>query len=125
VHESVNHPSTEPAAISAEPDRADALDQALAHIAELEALLEDLPGIFERKFEQRLQPVLERQQRLLEENQQLHQEVLQLQPAPGEVRLRFNPESHAPAKPELLLPPVPRRAPLRFAALRRQDDAAA
>ena len=125
MHESVNHPSTEPTVISAQPELADALGQALAHIAELEALLEDLPGIFERKFEQRLQPVLERQQRLLEENQQLRQEVLQLQPAPGEVRLRFNPESNATAKPELLLPPVPRRQPLRFAALRRKDDQAA
>jgi hypothetical protein len=56
---------------------------------EVEQLLEDLPGIFERKFEQRLQPVLDRQQLLIEENQRLRAQVERLLPQPGEVRLRF------------------------------------
>lgn len=41
------------------------LAEAQQQIAELEALLEEIPKIFERKFEQRLQPVLERQNQLL------------------------------------------------------------
>ena len=41
------------------------LAEAQQQIAELEALLEEIPEIFERKFEQRLQPVLERQSQLL------------------------------------------------------------
>ena len=58
-------------------------------VAELEALLADLPGIFERKFSQRLQPLLESQQLLMEENNRLRLQVERLLPAPGEVRLRF------------------------------------
>ena len=50
-------------------------EQTEARLAEMEALLEELPGIFERKFSQRLQPVLERQQLLMEENQRLRAQV--------------------------------------------------
>ncbi|RCL55140.1 MAG: hypothetical protein DBW85_00605 [Synechococcus sp. MED-G71] len=64
-------------------------EQSAAKLAELETLLADLPGIFERKFSQRLQPVLERQQLLMEENSRLRLQVERLLPAPGEVRLRF------------------------------------
>jgi hypothetical protein len=42
------------------------LAEARLQITELEALLADLPDIFERKFSQRLQPVLERQKQLLD-----------------------------------------------------------
>jgi hypothetical protein len=48
------------------------LATALAEITSLNELLEDIPEIFERKFQQRLQP-------LLAENQALRHEVLQLQ----------------------------------------------
>jgi DNA repair exonuclease SbcCD ATPase subunit len=58
------------------------LARAQAQIAELEALLEDLPGIFERKFQQRLEPLLERQQHLLEDNNKLRQELRSLNAAP-------------------------------------------
>ena len=71
------------------------LAEARLQIAELEALLEEIPQIFERKFEQRLQPVLERQNQLLEDNADLRQQVQRLAPCPGEVRLRFNPGSAA------------------------------
>lgn len=47
----------------------------------MQALLEELPALFEDKFRQRLQPLLEQQQRLLDENANLRQHLLQLQPA--------------------------------------------
>ena len=97
------------------------LAEARLQIAELEALLEDLPEIFERKFQQRLQPVLERQERLLEDNSALREQIQQLAPVPGEVRLRFNPPGRGSGSgPELMLPPVPSRPPWR--RLRRGDD---
>ena len=39
-------------------------------LAELRELLETLPEIFERKFEERLSPMLTQRQRLLEQNEQ-------------------------------------------------------
>jgi len=51
------------------------LATALAEITSLNELLEDIPEIFERKFQQRLQP-------LLAENQALRHQVLQLQSSP-------------------------------------------
>ncbi len=80
-------------------------------IAQLESLMEDLPAIFERKFKQRLQPVLERQEQLLADNRDLEQQIRQLAPAPGEVRLRFNPDARE-AHPEtaIRLPQLPAQA---------------
>ena len=49
----------------------------------MQALLEDLPSVFENKFRQRLQPLLEQQQRLLSENTMLRQHLHQLQPGVG------------------------------------------
>ncbi len=46
----------------------------------MQALLEELPSMFEDKFRQRLQPMLEQQQRLLDDNANLRQHLLQLQP---------------------------------------------
>ena len=69
------------------------LAEARLQITELESLLQDLPEIFERKFVQRLQPVLERQEQLLADNRELQHQIRRLAPAPGEVRLRFNPEA--------------------------------
>ena len=45
----------------------------------MEALLEDLPGIFEVKFRERLQPLLEQQQQLLSDTADLKQQLLVLQ----------------------------------------------
>jgi hypothetical protein len=46
----------------------------------MQALLDDLPRIFEGKFEGRLQPLLEQRQRLLEGNQELRAQLSQLLP---------------------------------------------
>ena len=85
------------------------LAEARLQITELEALLADLPDIFERKFSQRLQPVLERQEQLLADNRSLHQHIQLLAPAPGEVRLRFNPEAGPDAAAAIQLPQLPQR----------------
>ena len=50
----------------------------------LHEMLEDLPEIFERKFRQRLQGVMEQQQRLLADNQALRDRLYALQPAGSE-----------------------------------------
>jgi hypothetical protein len=55
------------------------LATALAEITSLNELLEDIPEIFERKFQQRLLP-------LLAENQALRHQVLQLQSSPTEFK---------------------------------------
>jgi hypothetical protein len=101
------------------------LAEARLQIAELEALLEDIPEIFERKFEQRLQPVLERQERLLEDNADLRQQIQLLAPVPGEVRLRFNPGATSTTS-RLALPQLPSRAPIRrLSRAERQGPSAA
>ena len=69
----------------------------------MQSLLEDLPNVFETKFRQRLQPLLEQQQRLLSENTALRQHVHHLQAG--------NPAAHQP----LLLPPQRERPRLRRA----------
>lgn len=63
------------------------LETAQAELHSLHQLLEEIPEIFERKFEQRLQP-------LLAENQALRQQLRQLKPA-----------DPAPRRPPLLSPP--------------------
>ena len=85
-------------------------DQAASKLEELESLLENLPDIFERKFSQRLAPVLERQKLLMEENEHLRSQVERLMPQPGEVRLKFPqassddtpPQTNAESLPPLL-----------------------
>ncbi|MEB3104698.1 MAG: hypothetical protein VKN17_02830 [Cyanobacteriota bacterium] len=56
------------------------LSAAREELAAVQALLEELPQIFERKFQSRLQPILGEQERLLQENSALRQQLLQLQP---------------------------------------------
>ena len=56
------------------------LERARQQIAELEALLAELPGIFERKCSERLEPILERQRLLSAEKEQLEQSQHQLKP---------------------------------------------
>ena len=64
-------------------------DQAVTKLKELEELLDKLPEIFESKFTQRLEPVLERQRLLHEENSRLRAQVEQLISQLGNVRLEF------------------------------------
>ena len=75
------------------------LEQSLGQLAELEQLIVELPGIFERKFAQRLQPLLERQRLLSEDNHALREHLqLGLPPArEGQARLGQLPK--APAAP--------------------------
>ena len=59
----------------------------------LHQMLEDLPEIFERKFRQRLQAVLEHQQHLLADNQTLRDRLFALGPAAPVERPRLPPAS--------------------------------
>ena len=89
------------------------LEQARRQLADYEALLEDLPGMFERKFQQRQQPFLLQHQLLARDNQSLR-EILkragrQIPPPPP-------PSVLQPAAPELAEPsdptqPSPGQAP--------------
>ena len=67
----------------------------------MQALLEDLPGLFEDKFQQRLQPMLDQQQRLLSENANLSQHLLQLQPGSDTSTQRLLLPQQKPARPRL------------------------
>ncbi|MCP9927070.1 hypothetical protein [Cyanobium sp. CH-040] len=49
-------------------------------LAAMRALLDDLPRIFESKFENRLRPLLEQKERLLHGNEGLREQLRQLQP---------------------------------------------
>jgi hypothetical protein len=72
-------------------------DRLEEELESLHRLLEDLPEIFENKFRQRLQLVLDQQRRLLADNQMLREHLFALQPAPP------SPEA-AGAKVRLLMP---------------------
>jgi hypothetical protein len=67
------------------------LEAARDEIAALHEMLEDLPEIFERKFRQRLQAVLDHQQRLLADNQALREHLFALGPAAAVERPRLPP----------------------------------
>jgi hypothetical protein len=57
------------------------LESSRAEVTALHEMLEDLPEIFERKFRQRIQGLVEDQQRLLNENQLLRDRLYALTPA--------------------------------------------
>lgn len=75
---------------------ADELERTRRDNEQLQALLEELPEIFERKYQQRLEPLLEHQYRLLEDNALLMDQLRQLQGADA-----------AAAAPQLLPAPAP------------------
>ena len=88
------------------------LSEARERLAEMEELLRDLPEIFERKFQQRLQPLLERHDRLLEDNQQLRQQMRQLTATNAEMR-QLPPARAAADKPVTAAPePAAATSPL-------------
>lgn len=62
----------------------------------MQALLEDLPSLFEDKFRQRLQPMLDQQQRLLSDNANLRQHLLQLRPGSDTGAQRLLPPQQEP-----------------------------
>jgi|694.fasta_scaffold83710_5 hypothetical protein len=53
-----------------------ALQDIRRRIAALESLLDDLPELFESRFRQRLQPLLDQQQNLLHDNAVMRQQLL-------------------------------------------------
>ncbi|MBM5800311.1 MAG: hypothetical protein FJ077_05630 [Cyanobacteria bacterium K_DeepCast_35m_m2_023] len=102
--------------------RLEALAEIRAWIAAMEALLEELPAMFEAKFQDRLQPLLDQQQRLLSGNADLRQQVLLLQgsdqvvgrrprllPLPGRRRLQPAPSPGDDAEPPTGASAVPTR----------------
>ena len=97
------------------------LTEARQQIAELEALLEQLPDIFERKFQQRLEPFLDQQQRLLADNSDLRQQMRALMPArDNQIDERIEGSTSRDAAPDhagsrLILPSVPGRIDFRRA----------
>jgi hypothetical protein len=89
-------------------ERQEELEQELAKTREelqaMQALLEELPNLFEDKFQQRLQPMLEQQQQLLEDNANLRHHLLELQPGPdaGRQKLLLPGERNLPRVREAL-----------------------
>ncbi|MGB7565131.1 MAG: RodZ domain-containing protein [Prochlorococcaceae cyanobacterium] len=96
------------------------LEAARAQLADLEGLLGDLPQMFERKFEQRLEPLLDQQRLIAEENQRLLDQVRHVlgsgDPPGGRPALPAAGEM-APAKAE-----VPPRQPESQAVRGSPDD---
>lgn len=78
------------------------LQAAREELHALHELLEELPAIFERKFQQRLKAALQDQRRLLGENQELRRSLAALMP--GATMPVANPSTR------LLLPPALERA---------------
>ena len=77
------------------------------HIAELEALIGELPEIYERKFEQQLQPLLEQERLLLQQNLLLRDQLLRALPGHGAQLLLPPSQAKAPVSPS----PVPVSGP--------------
>lgn len=86
----------------------------------MQALLAELPGIFERKFQQRLEPILQQQHQLQEENSGLRDQMRQLPPAAAP----HDPEWPNPRQPSLLMPSLPQRREMRITRQRRNSDPA-
>ena len=79
------------------------------HIAELEALISDLPEIYERKYEQQLQPLLEQERLLLQQNLLLRDQLQRALPGMA-ARFLLAPAAAPwpPAQPQPSQPPAPR-----------------
>ncbi|MFN9547782.1 MAG: DUF2272 domain-containing protein [Cyanobacteriota bacterium] len=68
-------------------------------IASYQGLLRDLPDIYERKFNERLKPVLDRQQHLIDEREQLLQRLQASLPSTGGESRKLLPPMPDPALP--------------------------
>ena len=80
------------------------------HIGELEALISELPEIYERKFEQQLQPLLEQERHLLQQNLLLRDQLQRALPATA-ARLLL-PAAPTQASPAPRATKVPARPPV-------------
>ena len=78
--------------------------------AALHEMLEDLPEIFEHKFRQRLQSILEQQQQLLADNQALREQLHAL--TPGAPAVETRPSRLLLPASQASMPPLPKRNPL-------------
>ena len=89
--------------------RQQSLEQQLAatreELAAMKQLMDELPGIFERRFALRMEPLLAHRERLLSETRQLRHDLVQLQGQRVPLNLP-------------LLPPAPERQPRLSRALR-------
>ncbi|MFM7286194.1 MAG: hypothetical protein ACKO3F_09975 [Cyanobium sp.] len=89
--------------------RQQSLEQLLAatreELAAMKQLMDVLPGIFERRFALRMEPLLAHRERLLSETRQLRHDLVQLQGQSAPLNL-------------LMLPAVPQRQPRLSRALR-------
>jgi hypothetical protein len=90
------------------------LSAARDEVQALHQMLEDLPEIFERKFRQRLQTVLDHQQHLLADNQALRERLYALAGAAGSSTAGGG----KPALPPALSPGMEAPAPLPARTLR-------
>ncbi|MBW4529875.1 MAG: hypothetical protein KME02_04205 [Aphanothece saxicola GSE-SYN-MK-01-06B] len=101
-------PATSSLAITTTGPDAQQLEMELAaardELKALHEMLEDLPEIFERKFQQRLATVMEHQKHLLDDNQALRERLYSLNPAAADG------PPPGPGRPQpLLLPTVARK----------------
>lgn len=79
------------------------LEATQEEISSYQGLLKDLPEIYERKFNERLKPILDRNQHLIDEREHLLQQLRQALPsAPGEVPML---PSAPPPPPQEPVPP--------------------
>ncbi|MFM7733663.1 MAG: hypothetical protein ACKO6F_09465 [Cyanobium sp.] len=115
-------PPAESALVLADRQRMEMeLESSRAEVAALHEMLEDLPEIFERKFRQRVQGLVEEQKRLMNDNQLLRDRLYVLTPATPTAALSLRGDS------EIRLPGLPIALPgsLRNAldGLRRRPQA--
>jgi hypothetical protein len=83
------------------------LSQVRAELAAMESLMEEVSEIFELKYQQRLQPILEENNNLRQQLDQLHRQLQQLQPRHQQAQ-QYQPQPPQQAGGQPLLPQLER-----------------
>jgi len=83
------------------------LSQVRAELAAMESLMEEVSEIFELKYQQRLQPILEENNNLRQQLNQLHRQLQQLQPRHQQAQ-QYQPQPPKQAGSQPLLPQLER-----------------
>ena len=83
------------------------LSQVRAELAAMESLMEEVSEIFELKYQQRLQPILEANNNLRQQLDQLHRQLQQLQPQQQQAQ-QYQPQPPQQAGSQPLLPQLER-----------------
>ena len=96
------------------PEELNATKQQLSSYQEL---IEEIPQLYERKFRERLQPILERNEQLIEEGRRLEEQVANILPPESVVPVRGILPPSRPPNPATPLPPRRRRWWLAFGSL--------